>query len=356
MDIEKPFTFFTEDKRSHLELIIPGHPTQKSWKVRWDKNLEHDFRAIKKEERAQVVRYYQEHGFLNGYDKKTLEDMRIGGRGWIISYPWNVRTDNPAYVRIFEHSAYWELVERLWRPMFFTLSENKDLYPFTEYTVPVLPRIVTTSFVDKWYQTNQAEASYLERVQKKSEQTHIIPQQEGNKIILKIKDHPFVSQPVERILLYPSFPKNFPQRISHEAQEFLRKKLLRRDAYRLKGLSDNERIRLTHLQSTATQNDYRIHWTRWLSFHGDMSASNAILVSRDTEIKYQTLVQRPFDIYWEKNWSRLAQTGQKIYADIPIPMLAYRPTPIPPVRTKRQNRYRLNRLAQQAANEYQYED
>ena len=85
MDIEKPFTFFTEDKRSHLELIIPGHPTQKTWKIRWDKNLEHDFRAIKKEERAQVVRYYQEHGFLNGYDKKTLEDMRIGGRGWIIS-------------------------------------------------------------------------------------------------------------------------------------------------------------------------------------------------------------------------------------------------------------------------------
>ena len=39
MDIEKPFTFFTEDKRSHLELIIPGHPTQKTWKIRWDKQI-----------------------------------------------------------------------------------------------------------------------------------------------------------------------------------------------------------------------------------------------------------------------------------------------------------------------------
>ena len=356
MDIENPFTFFTEDKKTHFEITIPGLPTKHTWKIRWDKSLERDFKAIKQAERAEVVRYYQKHGFLAGYDDKTINDMRIGGRGWIISYPWNIKTDNPAYVRIFEHAAYWELVERLWRPMYFTLTENMDLRPFTDYTMPVLPRIVTMSFVDKWYQTNQAEASYLARIQKKSKQTRIVSQGEGDKIILKIKYHPFVNQPIERVLLYPTFPKHFPQRISFEDQEFLRQKLLRRDAYRLKGLSDNERTRLAHMQPIESHSNYLIHWTRWLSFNGNMSAANAILVSRDTEIKYQTLVQKPFDAYWEKNWSRLSQTGKKIYVDIPIPMAEYRPTPIRPIRTKRQNRYHLNRLAQQALTDYQYED
>ena len=356
MDTENPFSFFAEDNKTHFEIVIPGHPTNRTWKVRWDKSMERDFKVITKPERIEVVRYYQEHGFLTGYDEKTLEDMRAGNRGWVIAHPWNIRSDNPAYVRIFEETAHRELKERLWRPMFYTLSEITKKGSYTDYQVPVLPKIVTMAFVDKWYRSNQDEAAYLDRIQKKSEQTRISLQHEDGNIVLKIKDHPFVNQPVERVLLYPHYPKNFAKRMTDEDQDFLRLKLLRRDAYRLKGLSDNERTRLAHFQPVDINNDYRIHWIKWLSFHGDMSLQNAILVTRDIDIKYRSLVQKPFDAYWEKNWNRLAQSGQRIYVDIPVPMTGYRPTPIRPVRTKRQNRYHLNRMAQEALADYQHED
>ncbi|MBR6412353.1 MAG: hypothetical protein IKS41_04250 [Alphaproteobacteria bacterium] len=355
MDIENPFTFFTEDRKTHLEIIVPGRPTKQTWKIHWDKSLEKGRNIITKEGRAEFFRYYEKHGFLAGYDSETIHKMKGQGQGWTVSAPWIVNI-NRMYWRLFEMSAYWALADRLWRPMFFTLTENMERYPYTEFVLPALPRVVTMDFVDKWYQANQNEASYFGRIQKKSEQTRIIPQEEDDKIILKIKDHPFVHQPVQRIFLYPTYPKNFPKRLSIEDQEFLRLKLLRRDAYRLKNLTDNERTRLFHLQPISSHDTFLVHWTRWLIFNGDMSAQNAILVSRDTEIKYKTLIQKPFDDYWERNWERLSKTGKKIFVDIPIPLTEYRPAPIRPVRTKRQKRHYLNRMTQLAAAEYQRED
>ena len=199
MEIDKPFTFFTEDKKTHLEIIVPGCPTKQTWSIRWDKRLEHVQNTISEKDRSDFFRYYQEHGFLSGYDSDAIRQMKSRGKGWTVSSPWVVNT-NRMYWRLFEMPAYWALADRLWRPMFFALTANMDKYPFSKFSLPVLPRIVTMAFVDKWYQSNQAEAQYLGRIQKKSVQTRVTSQDEGDKVILKIKNHPFVHQPTVRVL------------------------------------------------------------------------------------------------------------------------------------------------------------
>ena len=356
MDIEKPFTFFVESRGSHQEIIVPGRPSNQSWTVRWDKSMEFKRRMISKEEGAAFVADYQKRGFLTGYDGKTIKNMKDRGRGWTVTYPWNTNGDNKMYWRIYSMDAYWALADRLWRPMFFKLTENMDRYSYTEYRIPVMPRIVTMDFVDKWYQVNQSEAQFFNKIYQKAEKTRIIPQKIGEHIVLKIDNHPFVHQPIQRVLIYPTFPKTFPVILDAEKQEQLRQKLLRRDAYRLTGLSDSERSRLAHSQSLKTQGIYNLHWVRWLLLNGGMTSDNAILVSLDTEMKYQALVEKPFSVYWEKNWTRWAGTGKQIFVDVPIPMTEYRPVPIKPVRTKHQDRHVLKRQTWQAVADYQRED
>jgi len=175
-----------------------------------------------------------------------------------------------------------------------------------------------------------------------------------NETVLKITGHPFVNQPIERVLLFPTNAFQVPKRLTASDQDMLRLKLLRRDTYRLKGLTDAERAHLAHTKSV--NDTYQIHWIKWLSLGGDMTAKNAFLVTRDTQLKYRILVQEPFHAYWDQNAGAFTQSGKRVVAEIPVPLTAYRPTPIRPVHTKRQDRYHLNRLTKLAADNYQYEN
>lgn len=355
MDSKKTFSFLIEDKKSHFSITIPGYPTDQVFKMRCDGHLPTQTPDLTLSERNAIVDHYQEQGLLVAYTEKEIEDMRLGDRGWVIASPWQALTTHPTSERIFEDAAYRALSEGLWKPLYQAVSALPTR-SYAEYTVPVLPKIVTSSFVEQWYQSNQNEAAYLDRLKQKAEQTRIVKLDEANRIILKIKGTPFVSQPIERILLYPSYPQRFTKRLSLSEQDFLRLKLLRRDAFRLKGAGNHERTCFTHLHPTGTGNRYQIHWVKWLSLSGDMSAKNAILVTRDTGLKYRMLVQKPFSEYWAQNWERLTQTGKEIYVDIPVPMMDYRPTPIRPTHTKRQDRRYLNRMTKVIADSYQHED
>ena len=354
MDSKNLFSFFIEDKKTHFSVTIPGHPTNQFFKIRCCSHLPKKAPNLTLSERTAIINHYQEQGLLAAYTEQEIKNMCRDNHGWIIASPWKTLTDYPISERIFEDSAYHTFKKGLLQPLCQAISQL-PARSYTEYTVPVLPRIVTASFVDQWYQSNQSEAAYLGRLQQKSEQTRIVAQHQEGKIILKIKDTPFVNQPIERILLYPNYPQHFSKKLSLADQDFLRLKLLRRDAFRLKGASDHERTCFTHLHPTGTGNRYQIHWIKWLSLNGDMSAQNAILVSRDTGLKYNILVQKPFTEYWEKNWKKLAQTGKEICVDIPIPMVDYRPTPIRPTHTKRQDRRHLNRMTKLMADNYQHE-
>ena len=346
MDSQNLFSFFTEDKKTHFAVSIPGSVSHQFCKIFW--NGGHNSSPLTELDRAEILHHYQEQGFLDGYTESEIKDMRLGQNGWRIAYPQNISRPQLSDARIFEEAAYQTLTDRLWQPL------RAVFHSYTEYTMPILPKVVTTSFVEAWHQANQKEAVYLNRLYQKAEETRIIPKDEENSITLKIMGHPFVSQPIERILLFPVDTLSEPKTLSPADQDSLRSRLLRRDTYRLKGLSNTERAHFPHTKSINA--NYQVHWIKWLSLGGDMTTKNAIFVTQDIQTKYQILVQKPFESYWEKNRKNLTQTGKKIYAEIPVPMTAYRSTPIRPVHTKRQDRYYLNRLTKLTADNYQHED
>ena len=359
MDYEQRFTLHMEDHGSFLHISIPGkapgvHETQT---IRWTAMGPFLKSNELTAERAQFKRELKRQGLL-----KNLPEKIIPGYAHSYAYevrfavPYEICTDlnNLAYIRNdVSHVAN----HMLWFPLMKELEGRKDQYDHILIEVPVFPKVVTESFYDKWYENNQRATSFVKRLRNSSAQTRIHRTETDREIILKVKNHPFEEQPTQRVLLDMKRILRQPTPLSDEAAGDMKRRVLSRDAYLLRGLDDNPRKCFARGQDIPLSDAYELHWKRWLSLSGKQERNNVIVVPKGLSVTYRMTVQAPVECYLDKNYVRLAQAGKDVYLDIPLPMAHYRDRPIARrCCSKRQNRYALNRQVREAYTEYLHED
>lgn len=363
MDTEKQFYIFPEDCGSYLRLTIPGQNAQNSFQVRWDRSMLHDTFVIPKPERAALAKKYDKLGLLAHLDSSEVKKIPNGSGDYTVSKPWNMDSTNPDRWRIFERKAYWGLADRLWRPIFHFLKDNAEKYDYITYDHPILPPVVETPFVDSFYAANQKEGSFLQKVNGIGKTT-VSPVYKPAEITLKIKNHCFEHQPVQRVQLFPLTQTVNQISLCDEELAELKKQVLHRDAYLLENLTNSERKHLSRHQSCPAAASLQIHWIQWLRLGGSYHKSNAIIVTPDTAIKYQATVQHPFEQFWSENADMLTAHGHPVYLEVPVPMTGYRQKTL--IKSthmdadkrrfiNRQERHLLNRQAQQAG-DHDYTD
>ena len=366
-DFRNQFFILQEDRGSFLHISIPGQiPNSPQMRTLYwtDPELGTKPKFISPKLKKQMKKELIE--FLKSQRKslKHLPQREIPGYKDNYSYDFQYATTSSlcrderdiVYVR---NDVQHHIRHALWLQIEEIIAEKKEKFSDIRIELPVFPKIVTDAFYREWYENNQREMRFLTKTLEKSDKTFIEKIEKEDCFLLKLKNHPFSNQPVQRVQLIPTEQKN-TIRLNNEEYKLLKTSVLKRDARLLNSLTNRERHWFSRGHKTDEAENLHIHWIHWDLLNGPQTRKNALLVTSDIQMKYRLTVELPFLKYWENYETILSRKGKPVFIDIPVPMNCYRQKPIQKEHLKpqerrfinRQERHRLNLMTYQAGRTY----
>ena len=353
MDDRERFLIAQEDNGNFLRVYIPGKrpdnwPTRQ---IKWTgRETLPSFDDMRREAALLLCRM-KKKGMPKGLPEKIIP-------GYSHSYayafhPSTIREINPdpkdqIYIR---NDVAYNMKHMLWFPLRGLLQEKIKTFDYIQVDLPVCPLILTEEKCQAWYESNQRSSKFFERLAQTSQDTRIESITTDSEVTLKITNHPFVGNPVQRIRLLPHETKE-TKALSDEQLRLLHLKVLSLDSNMLGGLTDSERKKMRKGANADLIDSYPIHWIRWLSLSGQMTEQNAMIVSEDINKSYQFSVRYPFEQYWRRNRISLENSQLPVFVEVPVPTSGYRPKPVAHILTRHPKRHHLNRMTRHAVQEY----
>ena len=350
LDYGKHFFILQEDRGSVLRISIPGIVPETSDKriIHWsqealDMHPQFISRELKKQKEKEIISLLDEQ-------KKSFSDLpQKNVPGYTHNYPYSFQyattsdiCRDPNDIVYTRNDVQHYARHMLWFPLEKIIADKKSKYTDIQIELPVFPAIITEDFYKEWYESNQHEMLFLTRTLEQSSKTSIEKIEREDCILLKLKNHSFINQPVKRIQLIPTEQQEHIT-LTEKEEDLLKTSVLKRDARLLSGLTNRERRRFARGQKTEETSELHIHWIHWDFLNGEQTKENALLVSSDIQTKYRLTIEQPFIKYWEHHQDDLSRKGKPVFVDVPVPMNGYRHKPIQKEHIKPQERRFINR-------------
>ncbi len=343
------FCFTQEDHGNYLHISVPGKLPESlgEKEIKWTGPFSSPLPKHLKEEAIRLKIRLKKEGRLENLPQKQLP-----GYSSVYSYGvapmgvWEITPDLKDLIYIRNDVAH-KMKHALWFPLLKKLQENIPNYDYIQLTLPKLPKVVTEELLNEWYKNNLISAGFVKRLEKMGQKTMIDVIDDSKNILVKPVNHPFVNQPYHRVLIDPNQPKK-TQSLSEQDLLKLKQQVVERDLYLLKGLTDAERKKLSHINPSNTDTDYshQLHWIQWPSLNGQMDKNNAIITTKTIAQMYQYVVQSPLECFLKIHLDDLLKKGKPVFVDLPVPYNGYRANPIKKIKTKHQNRPKLKHILQ----------
>ncbi|MBQ7412860.1 MAG: hypothetical protein IJV07_01110 [Alphaproteobacteria bacterium] len=345
------FVIAKEEHGSFMRIYIPGKVPNHagSRTIRWTGVPEPISGAVLKKEARRLKATLKSQGLLENLPQKTIP-------GYAHGYAYDCKlsmtgdiTNDPRELIYIRNDVAYNMRHMLWYPLAEILKKEIQTHDYILVDIPVFPKVATEKFFQDWYDSNQKNAAFVQRLNRSSNHTQVCLTSSCGKTILKIKGHPFEKQPTRLVTLLPVPRTKTQPQLSETQLDNIRTRVLQRDVKYLKELTNFEQNQLSRASAPELADTYRLHWVQWLTLAGAAHRSNAIVVRPEIERSYQFTVQAPFMSFWERNKVDFAERGRPVLVELPVPLNAYRYKPAPQPMTNRQERRYLNRLTQQMA-------
>ena len=351
------FFIAKEDHGHFLRVYVPGDPHHISAKkvIRWRGEPKYPpYFKIKAASKV-LKRKLAKEGLLDDLPQESIP-------GYSVNYPYDVQfmatrkitpqLNDLIYVR---NDVFYLLNRTLWHPLLKLMQENIKNYDYIRLELPQLPQLVTEDVVQSWYEANQLAAHFWHSLDKLTKTTTIQIDQDEQKTILRLKNHPFVNQPILPVQIWPEQSAGSKELTPAELS-VIKRQVLERDVYFLKGLTDTQRKKLVYGINPHLDASYHLHWIQWPSLNGEQKKENAIIVSSNIRDMYQYAIKTPLEQFLKDNKQQLIDQGNPIILELPVPRNTYRPKPVKKIKMKRQNRRHLDRSLKKSIVDRTYTD
>ncbi len=219
------------------------------------------------------------------------------------------------------------LGQRLWYPIREKMSQilaSNSEFREVSLQIPQVPAVVHIEDVVHFCESNEAEERrILKRRDVLSRDSHVHADRESKRIVIRVSGHPFQWASSVCVQMQSPIPG---ARQAFYADVFLKRKIRRRDAALLAGLSPEERVKMSMTGIYPKRMHLEMHHIVPLEFGGQNELANVCLIHPDTHRRFNDTVEYPLRQFFTKN-PDLCQpyyNGIPVFLEVPMPLLSYR--------------------------------